>query len=115
MLLLVEEDVRRLHVPVHEAPPVGGVERTRHLGQDRQRPLGRERALALENALQVAPLHVAHREVELPVAVAGLVDRDHVRMVERRREARLAQEATPEVVVLGELGGDQLERHWPFE
>ncbi len=36
-------------------------------------------------------------------------------MVERAGEARLAQEALPEMLVLGELGREQLERDAPLE
>ncbi len=60
-------------------------------------------------------LDEAHGQVELAVVLAGLVDRDHVRVVERGGETRLAQEARPEALVLGELRGDQLQRHRPLQ
>ena len=45
-----------------------------------------------EQRLQVAAVDVGHRDVEEPVLLAGVVDRDDAGMVERRRELRLAQE-----------------------
>ena len=115
MVVLVQQHVRRLHVAVHERPAVGGVERPRHLAQQVQRPLRRELAVALEDRLQVLPVDEAHREVELAVVLARLVDGDHVRVVDRRGELRLAQEALAEALVLGQLGGDQLQRDGPLE
>ena len=47
--------------------------------------------------------------------VAGLVDRDDVRMVDRRGQLRLAQEAVTERFVLGEAGSEQLECNSPPE
>jgi len=91
------------------------VEGIRDRGQDLERPVGRESALALEQRLQVAPVHEAHGEIELTLELARIVDGDHVRVVERRRESRLAQKARPELLVLGELARDQLERHRAVE
>ena len=54
---------------------------------------GVERALALEHRLEVAALDVAHGQVELSVVLARLVDGNDVRVVERRGEPRLLQEA----------------------
>ena len=94
---------------------MGSVESAGYLGEDRERSLGRELALALEDRLQVAPLDVAHRQVELAVPLARLVDRDDVWVVERRREPRLLQKAGSEAFVLGQLGRDQLQSHWALE
>ena len=43
------------------------------------------------------PLHVAHRDVDEPVVVARVVDRDDVRVVDRGDRLRLADEALAEV------------------
>src|SRR6185312_11878407 len=64
---------------------------------------------------EVGPLDVAHRDVELAVRLAGLVDRDHVGVLDRRRHARLALEALPEPRVAGQLGGDHLHRDGPTQ
>ena len=49
------------------------------------------------------------------LSLAGLVDRDHVRMVDRRGEARLPHEALTEPIPLVRRRGEDLERHPPPE
>ena len=46
-----------------------------------------------------------------PVGLAGLVDRDHVGVVDRGGQPRLAQEPLAEALVRGQLRGQQLQRH----
>ncbi len=70
-----------------------GVERVGDLGDDARGPRGVEPALAPEEPVQVRARHVAHDEVEVAVLLAGRVDRDDVRVVDRRGEAGLALEA----------------------
>ena len=57
----------------------------------------------LSSACRLGPLDVAHREEEDAVDLVGVVDRDHVRVVERRGELRLAEEARAELLVVREL------------
>ena len=76
---------------------------------------GGQRAAAGDPALQVAALDQPHRDDQLAVLLAGVVDRDDARMVEPGREARLAQEPLAEALVVGEVAGDHLERHRPVE
>ena len=71
---------------------------------------GLEPALQRDQLAQVGALDEAHRHVQRPVLLARVVDRDHVGVVERRGDLRLALEALAELGVLGQLGGDQLER-----
>ena len=104
-----DEDVRRLHVAVHEPTGVRGVECGGDLPEDAERPAKRELPLAHEQRLQVAALDVGHRDVEEPVLLAGIEDRDDAGMVERRSQLRLAQEPLA-VVALAERGGEQLQR-----
>jgi hypothetical protein len=106
-----DEDVGGLHVAVDEAGRVGRVERRRHLRHDRRRPLRRQRALVLEQPVQVGARHVAHDQVELAVLLARPVHRHDVRVVDQRREPRLALEALAEGRVGRAVGGDQLERN----
>ena len=49
------------------------------------------------------------------VALARLVDRNDARMVDRRGQLRLAQETLAEGPVLGQAGGEHLERHLPLQ
>ncbi len=59
---------------------------------------------------QRLPLHELHGEEAALEQVADLVDRDDVRVVERRRGARFLLEAPDRVGVAGERGPQQLHR-----
>ena len=109
------EDVARLHIPVHQTPLVRRIQGIGDLLDDRQRAVGREQALLLQHAPEIDPLDVAHRDEQAPVVLARLVDRDDSRVVDRRGQARLAQEALAEARVLRELGCQQLQRHLAAE
>ena len=113
--VLVEQHVAGLDVPVHEPAAVGGVERVGDLGEQGEGALRAEPALALEQRAQVAALHVAHGDIELPVVLAGLVDGDDARVLQGGGEPGLLQEAAPEPLVLGELRRDQLQRDGALE
>ena len=106
-----QQHVGGLDVAVDEPGRVRRVEPGGDLGDDRRRDVRRQALLALEQRVQVGPAHPAHDQVEVPVRLAGLVDRHDVGVVDRRREARLALEALAEVAVGGVVRGDQLERH----
>ena len=60
-----------------------------------------QRPFLLQQRLELAPLHVPHCQVELPVDLAGVVDRDDVGVLERGREFRLGEEALAEARVPG--------------
>ena len=81
------------------------VERRGDLAADPQRALGVDAPDAVEQAGEVAPADVAHRQEQHAVALADAVDRHDVRVLERGRHARLAQEALAEALVARELGG----------
>ncbi len=104
----VEEHVARLHVAVHEALGMGGIERPGDLAQELDRQRRRQRPVT-QAAGEVGAIDVAHGQEEHPLDLAGLVKRDDVGMVDRRRQARLALEARPEVGVLRQLVGEELE------
>ena len=61
-------------------------------------------------ARRSSPVDEPHREEREAVGLAGGVDRDHVRVLDRRRGARLAQEPLADRVVLDQLGRDHLQR-----
>ena len=90
---------------------MGGVERVGDLVADVDRPGRLERRLRVDEVAQRAALDVPHHEVELPVALAGVVDRDDVRVLERRRELGLREEAHAEPLVVRDLGREELDRH----
>ena len=110
VILLGEQDVGRLDVAVDEPAAMSHVEGTCHLRQDRERQARLEGSVALEPLAQVGPVHVAHRDVENAVGLARVEDRDHVRVVELCDDLRFTQEALAEALVLGQLGGQQLQR-----
>ena len=97
----VEQHVGGLHVAMHEAARVGRIQGARHLREDADR-VRRVQTAALQALFQVTPLDVAHGDEEEVLGRPGLVDRDDVRMVDRRGQLRLAQEAVTERFVLGE-------------
>ena len=94
---------------------VRGVERRADLERDRRHVVGRQRAFAGQQVLQVRALHVAHDEVEVPCLLTRRVDGDHVRVVDRGGDPRLALEALAEAGVAGAVGGDELEGDGPAE
>ena len=96
LVRLREQDVRRFDVAVDEPGRVSGVERAADLLGDRERLLRGERAALPEERPQARAVDVAHREVEDAFDLARVVDRDHVRVVERGGELRLAEEAGAE-------------------
>ena len=109
--LLVEQHVARLHVAVHEAARVGGVECVRDLARrSRPRAPASSAPSRAQQRLEVGPVDVAHRDEQAPVDLAGLVDRDDVRVVEAGREPRLPQQPLAEALVLRESRGQHLER-----
>ncbi len=110
----VDQHVGRLDVPVDEPPLVRRVERVGELLDDEERARRLEWP-ARELLLQIRAVHEPHRDVEPAGDLAGVVDRDDRRVVERGGEARLAQEALAEAHVPGELGREELERDGAVE
>ena len=111
VLVLGDQDVAGLDVAVHEPASVRRVERPRHLRDDRERPPRLQRPGAAQERAQIAALDVAHGQERRPLSVAGVIDRDDVRVIERGRDPRLAQEALPERVLVHKLGRQDLQRH----
>ena len=99
----LEQHVGRLDVAVNEVFRMRRVERPRDLLEDRNRAVGRERP-RLEQLVEVAPADVAHRDVDDPVGLARVVDRDDARVVERCDHLRLGDEARTELSVLDQVG-----------
>ena len=76
---------------------------------------GRQRPLAVDQPPQVAALDQPHRDDQLAVDLARVVDRHHRRVLEPGGEAGLAQEALAEAGPVDQLAGDHLQRHRPVE
>ncbi len=115
VVVAVDEQVRRLHVAMHEPGPVDRVQRRGGLPDDLRRPRGVERTAVADLRAQVVTGHEPHRDVRDAVVLAGRVHRDHVRVVDAGRRARLGQEPRADVVVVEQLGRDHLQRDDPFE
>ncbi len=91
-----DEHVRGLDVAVHEPLLVCGVEGRGDLADD-PRCLSRlEPPLLAQQGAKIGALHVSHRDVQTTSGLAGLVDRDHVRVIDRGGELRLADETLSE-------------------
>ncbi|HEY7622891.1 MAG TPA: hypothetical protein VH834_24165 [Solirubrobacteraceae bacterium] len=100
---------------MHEATRVRSVEGSRQLGHERNGAIGRQRSIALQQRPQIRPLHVAHRDVQPALGLAGLEDRHDPRVVDRRRQPRLGQESLAKALVIGQLRRQELQRHPPPE
>ena len=98
-----------------EPPCVSGVEGLGHLCADGDRAGGLERAFLLQQALEIRALDVAHREVQLPVGFAGVMDGDDVGMLECGSEARFDEEALAKPAILRKAWREQLERDGSLE
>ena len=109
LLLGVDQHVARLDVAVHETARVCGVERRCDLSDQRDRPRRLEAPVAAEHRAQIAPVDEAHRDVDVPVGLAGGIDRDHVRMVDARGQLRFAQDAVARGLVVHEPGREHLQ------
>ena len=99
-----QEDVAGLDVAVHDAGTVGVLEAGEHLRDQVDPGPGRRRTARAQPLQQVAVGDQLGDEVEAPVQLAVVVDRDHVRGVHPRQRHRLALEAFPVLRVAGELG-----------
>jgi hypothetical protein len=112
--VVCDEDVGRLDVAVDESARVGGVQGGSDLPGDRDCLFFRQRPFC-KQLLELGAVDVAHGDVQLAGDLAGVVDGDDVRVVDRGGEAGLAQEALAEPFVFRELGSENLQRHRPFE
>ena len=110
MAVTADQHVGRLDVAMDVAGVVDGVERLAEARRDLARPLGLERALDPHQRPQVGSRDVAHHDVCAVAVEPGLVDRDHVGMLDRRRGAQLAQEPAPRLRIVEALGRDDLDR-----
>ena len=86
------------------------VERAGDLADDQHRAPRLHRPAAPDDRREVGALEVAHREPEVSVLLAGGVDLGDVRMLDTLRVLRLAQEALADLLVVGQVGGQDLER-----
>ena len=91
-LVALEQDVLRLDVPVHHVVRVRERQRIRDLARDRQHVGQRQLLLADEPLAERLARDVGHDEVEGVSGLAGVVERQNVRVVEPAGDGDLAQE-----------------------
>ena len=91
-----EQHVGRLHVPVHQPAGVRRVQRGGHLGHDPGGAGRRQRAGPVQQAVHVLAADVAHRDEQHAAGLAGVEDRDDVRVVHRGRGPGFPDEPPPE-------------------
>ena len=104
-----DEHVAGLDVPVHHAVGVRGVERLGDLGDQADRPLGRQRTAAADQRAEVGPVDEAHVDEQPAVDLAVVVDGDDVRLAQPRDGVGLALEAALVLGVIGQRGGQQFQ------
>ena len=81
MVARADQDVLGLHVAVDQSRLVRRVERVGDVREDVERAVRVELARA-DQVAQPRAAHELHREEEPDLALAGLVDRDDVRVIE---------------------------------
>ena len=91
--VVVQHEVRRLHVAMHDALAVDVVERGGGLGADARHPVGRERA-ALQQLTHGRPAEQLEDEERVAVVGAGVEEADEVRVLKPGQGAGFGGEAT---------------------
>src|SRR5207302_140407 len=85
------------------------------LRDDVHRMLRRKPSGLAQQSAEVSAPYIAHGDEETTVALAGLVDWDNVRMLDRCGEPRLRAKASDEALIVGEFRGDQFEGYLALE
>jgi len=109
----VYQDVRRRDVPVHQSCPMRRVKRGSDRRQELRCPSRGQRPFTVEDLPQVAAGYQPHRDEQRVPGLAGLVDRDDVRVIDSGRGPRLGDEPQPELLVGGQRRGEHLQRDHP--
>ena len=106
----IDHDVRRLEVAVQHAFHVRGRQPRAQLPGDLDPFVDRQSADAFQQRGQIFPVHVLHRQIQLAVRFADVVDAAHVGMRELAREPYFVAEPLAGAFVRTQRG-KELERH----
>lgn len=98
-----------------EAPLVSGIEACSGLSNEGDCPAWFKRFLGLQEFFQVGAFDVPHGDEQLTGGFPSLIDRNHVRVVDRGGQPPLRAEPLLEGFVARELVTHQLERHLSSE
>jgi hypothetical protein len=79
---VLDKQVPRSGVAVHQAPAVRRVERPGGLAEQEDRRFRRQPPALLEHLPQVGSRHVAHRDAQQPAARPGVVNGDDIRVIQ---------------------------------
>ncbi len=86
-----QENICRLHVSMYQAADaVNGIEGLGNLCRNRAGPTRLKSGHTLEEVTEVLTLDPLHSEKQEPIQFTYVVDRHHVRVIDRRSEARFA-------------------------
>jgi hypothetical protein len=96
---------------VHQPGVVRGIQRRRHRGDERRRTPRPQGALPAHHHPQVISRDETHRDEQHALGLAGLVDGDDVRVVDRRDRPCLTHEPLADHLVAGQ----QLQGHHPAQ
>ena len=109
-----DEDVRGLDVAMDDALRVCRIERVGDFDAELDDPIELER-VSLDEMFERPPFEQLHHEELLPLVLADVVDRADVRVIQRRRRARLALKALRGRRVARQLGRQELDGDLPAE
>ena len=105
------QQVRRLHIAVHQPGLVRRIQRCGNLFDHPHGLLRTHRSIALENLVQIDAVDDRHHQIQAPVELTGLVNRDDVRAGQPGRRIGLAAKSLLKARLGGQFRLQQLDGH----
>ena len=110
---MLEQQIRRFDVPMNDTVFEGMLQRRSNLLDDLDRAFHRDRTPPLDLLAQIDPLDIFHRDEQIPIRFARVVNRDNVGMLKLTCRLSFCLEPPDEYRVFGliarqNLEGDQL-------